>query len=158
MFLEEKTRISAPSIAAPPRRVSIFTPCLDSFIPLPYFDAAPVNGRGSFRRGQKTKELDLNRLLIKNANAIVLARMADDSMIGSGILSGDLLVVDRSIREINCKIIMAIMGENVVIKRYTYHRSGSVLHSDHPNFPPILISKERPFEVLGVVTNVIRPL
>lgn len=158
MFLQEKNSLSAPHLSAPSRRVSIYMPCFGSFRPLPYFDTAPVNGRGIFRRDKKTKELDLNRLLIKNANAIVLARMADDSMIGSGILSGDLLVVDRSIQEINDKIIAAIIGDDIVIKRYTFHPSGSVLHSDHPNFPPILISKERSFEILGVVTNVIRPL
>ena len=158
MFLQEKSCISAPSKSAPPRRVSVFTPCLDSFMPLPCFDADPVHAGGVLGRDKKTKALDLNRLLIKNANSIILARMAGDSMIGSGIVSGDLLVVDRSIREIHCKIIVAVIGDNVVVKRYTHHRSGIVLHSDHPNFPPILISKDRSFEVLGVVTNVIRPL
>lgn len=158
MFLQEKICLSAPSKSAPSRKVSIFTPSFDSFMPLPYFDAAPVDAGGVFGRDKKTKALDLNRLLIKNARSIVLARMADDSMIGSGILSGDLLVVDRSIKEINYKIIVAVIGGDIVVKRYTHHRSGSVLHSDHPNFQPILISKDRSFEVLGVVTNVIRPL
>jgi DNA polymerase V len=39
--------------------------------------------------------LDLNERLVKNPNATFLVRVAGDPMIGAGIHSGDLLVVDR---------------------------------------------------------------
>ena len=54
--------------------------------------------------------IDLNEELIPHPNATFIVRARGDSMIGSGIYPGDLLIVDRSIKPRNNSIIIAIPG------------------------------------------------
>ncbi|MGN6671204.1 MAG: LexA family protein [Candidatus Nucleicultricaceae bacterium] len=139
-------------------KILIYTPSLDSFMPLPYLvsSSGPEKRQGQFFFEKPA--LDLNEFVIKNKDSTFFARISGDAMIGSGILSGDLLVVDRSIPLANHKIIVAILGHEVLVRRYVKHPEGIVLHADHPLYPPYLIGNNRRFQVWGVVTNVIRPL
>lgn len=139
-------------------KIIIYNPSLDSFKPLPYLvsSSEPEKRQGQFFC--ENPALDLNEFVIKNKEATFFARISGDAMIGSGILSGDLLVVDRSIPLLNHKIVVAILGNEILVRRYVKHPGGIVLHADHPFYPPYLIGNNRRFQIWGVVTNVIRPL
>ena len=62
--------------------------------------------------------LDLNKKLITNKSATFLARAEGNSMQGAGIFSGDLLIVDRSLKPTAGKVVVASLDGELVVKRY----------------------------------------
>lgn len=53
------------------------------------------------------EKLDLNKRLIKHSSATFFMRVEGDAMIGAGIFSGDILVVDRAIEPSDGKVVIA---------------------------------------------------
>lgn len=99
--------------------------------------------------------IDLNRHLISHPAATFFVRVSGDSMIGAGIHSGDLLIVDRSVTAIHNKVIIAVLNGDLTVKRL--YRVGGILRlmPENPAYPPIEIHPGTDFEVWGVVTKVI---
>lgn len=61
-------------------------------------------------------ELDLNEYLIKHPGATYFLSVPDNSMRGSGIFAGDLLIVDRSLALKPGKIVIASIDGLTVIR------------------------------------------
>ena len=103
-------------------------------------------------------KLDLNRHLIKHPAATFFVRVTGDSMIGAGIHSGDLLVVDRSLDAVDGNVIVAALDGELTVKRL--FRQGETLRLLPANaeYQPIEILTQQTFEIFGVVTNVIHAL
>ena len=99
--------------------------------------------------------LDLNRHLILHPAATFFVRVKGDSMIGAGIHSGDLLIVDRAVTAIHNSVIIAVLNGDLTVKRL--YRVGEILRlmPENPDYPPIEIPPGTDFEVWGVVTKVI---
>ena len=99
--------------------------------------------------------LDLNRHLIPHPAATFFVRVSGDSMIGAGIHSGDLLIVDRAITATHNSVIIAVLNGDLTVKRL--HQAGGTLRlmPENPAYPPIEIHPGTDFEVWGVVTKVI---
>jgi len=100
-------------------------------------------------------KLDLNEHLIKHPSATFFARASGDSMIDAGIHDGDLLVVDRSLNPASGKIVIAVMGGDLTVKRYITKDGKAYLYPENKKYKPIEISAESEVHVWGVVTNVI---
>ncbi|HVT63411.1 MAG TPA: translesion error-prone DNA polymerase V autoproteolytic subunit [Legionellaceae bacterium] len=99
--------------------------------------------------------LDLNAHLIKHPSATFFVRASGDSMIGAGINSGDILIVDRSLEPRHGKIIIAAIDGELTVKRL-YKQSGRLqLLAENNAYPPIDISCEQDLIIWGVVTYVI---
>ncbi len=62
-------------------------------------------------------EIDLNRYLIKNPPATFIVKSQGNCMLQAGIHSGDLLVVDRSIKPKNNSIVIASIDGELTVKR-----------------------------------------
>lgn len=139
-------------------KIHIYTPSLDSFMPLPCFASSGETNKRPRSIVCDTPVLDLNEFVIKNKETTFFARISGDAMIGAGILSGDLLVADRAMPLSNHKIVVAILGHDILVRRYVKHPEGVVLYADHPFYPPYLVGNYHNFHVWGVVTNVIRSL
>jgi DNA polymerase V len=104
------------------------------------------------------KSLDLNSYLIANPISTFFVRVEGDSMINAGILSGDILIVDKSIDNPMNKIVVALLNGEFTVKRLT-KRDGSVfLLPENPKYPNIEITEFVDFQVWGVVTGVVRKL
>jgi DNA polymerase V len=99
--------------------------------------------------------LDLNDYLIRNPSATFFVRVTGDSMIDSGIYSGDVLVVDRSLNPKDGNIIIAAIDGELVVKRMQRIKNKIYLVPENKRYKPIEISAEMNFEVWGVVTTVI---
>ena len=99
--------------------------------------------------------LDLNRHLIPHPAATFFVKVKGDSMIGAGIHSGDLLIVDRAVTAIHNSVIIAVLDGDLTVKRL--YRVGGILRlmPENPAYPPIEIHPGTDFEVWGVVTKVI---
>jgi DNA polymerase V len=57
------------------------------------------------------KSLDLNEYLIKHPASTSRVRVKDDSMINAGIFTGDLLIVDRSLKSTDRRSLLLFATE-----------------------------------------------
>lgn len=96
----------------------------------------------------------LNDLIAKPAFTF-LVRVQGHSLVQAGIIDGDLLVVDRSVRHRNNDFVVAAVQGELTVKRIEYRNGKVRLVSANPEYPPIDIIEEMRFEVLGVVTHVV---
>ena len=101
------------------------------------------------------RKLDLNELLIKNPAATFFVRVAGDSMIGTGIHHGDILVVDRSLEPVSGNIVIAVYSGELTVKRLIYDGNEGRLVAENPAYSPLIISEENGCEIWGVVTSVV---
>lgn len=100
------------------------------------------------------KPLDLNNYLISKPASTFFARVSGDSMIDACIRENDLLVVDKSIKATNGKIVVAVVdGEFTVKQLKITNRNKFYLMPANNNFRPMLMNSES--YIWGVVTSVI---
>ena len=103
------------------------------------------------------KTADLNSLLLRNAKDTFLLRVAGDSMMDAGIYENDMLTVDRKLEARNGQIVVARVDGRSTVKTFRKDRKGSItLVPENKRYMPIKILPENDFQILGVVTNVIR--
>lgn len=81
-----------------------------------------------------------------------LLRVQGDSMTGAGILPGDLVQVRRQDAGQDGDIVVALVGEEGVVKRLRGRGERSRLDSENPAYQPIL----GPFQVVGKVVGLLR--
>lgn len=103
-------------------------------------------------------DLDLNSYLIRHPAATFFVRVSGDSMIGAGMHSGDLLIVDRAMEPADNSVIIARLADELTVKRVRKQDGKLLLVPDNPLYEPIEVSPETDFEVWGVVTTVIHPV
>ena len=104
------------------------------------------------------RPLDLNEHLIQHQSATFFVRSTGDSMLGAGIHSGDLLIVDRAIIATDNSIILAIVNGEFTVKRLRIKDNKMWLQPENPDYKIIDLTVEMGFSVWGVVTNVIHSL
>jgi len=86
-------------------------------------------------------------------------RVKGDSMVGDGILEGDYIVVCRKNSAVNGETVVALLGNDVTVKRYYLKNKRVELHSSNPAYRPIVVDKDkarRGFAIEGIVVGVIR--
>lgn len=104
------------------------------------------------------KSLDLNELLIRHPAATFFVRVEGSSMIGAGIHSGDILIVDRSLNASNERVVIAILNGELTVKRIRKKNDKVYLIPENISFKEIEVTEEMNFEIWGVVTYVIHSL
>lgn len=137
------------------KKNDIFIPEIFSVIPLPIFQENIPAGFPSPAEDYIENRLDLNELVIKHPASTFFVRVQGSSMEGSGIFSGDILVVDRSLEASNNKIIVAIVNGEFTVKRLMIGTEGVRLVPTNLAYPTIKIHSDTDFQVWGVVTYVI---
>jgi len=126
--------------------------------PLPLFLAGVQAGFPSPADDFIDKRLDLNEHLIQHPAATFFVRAVGDSMLGSGIHDGDLLVVDRAVEaQVGKTIIAAVHGE-LTVKRLERKGERLLLAPANPDYPAIDVTDGEGFEIWGVVIFVIHSL
>src|SRR6478672_1213832 len=79
--------------------------------------AANATGFGAAADDYSERGIDLNEQLIRNKPATFFFRMNGEAMVGAGIYSGDILVVDRSITKANGKVVIAVLNGDMMVRR-----------------------------------------
>jgi DNA polymerase V len=102
--------------------------------------------------------IDLNEQLIRNKQATFFMRVSGISMTGAGIYDGDIVIVDRSIKPQNGKIVIAVIDGEMLIRRYEKTMNSLRLIPETLKLSPIDVSEFMDFKVWGVVVCVIRTL
>jgi DNA polymerase V len=103
----------------------------------------------------KEKPFDLNKILIKKPKATFAFRVVGDSMVGVGIHSGDVVIVDRSEKPREGLIVVAAVNGEWTVKRLSSKGKKPLLLPENPNHPPIPVDELADFRVFGVVRSVI---
>jgi DNA polymerase V len=79
-------------------------------------------------------------------------------MIGAGIHSGDMLVVDRSLEAKSGSIVIAVVNGEMTLKRLLLSGDEVWLMPENPDFQPLQILDGMELQLWGVVAHVIHSL
>lgn len=102
--------------------------------------------------------IDLNREMIvqgHEASTFVL-RVEGWSMVKAGIFDGDRIVVDRALEPRQGDVVVAIINNDLTVKRLGRVDGKLALLPDNPSFAPIVLADGDELEVWGVVTHGLR--
>ena len=119
---------------------------------------ANATGFGAAADDYAERGIDLNEQLIRNKPATFFFRMKGDAMTGAGIFDGDVLIVDRSLKLANGKVIVAILNGELLIRRYHKNFSSAFLIAENERFKSINLAEFSDFALWGVVVYSIHPL
>lgn len=119
---------------------------------------ANATGFGAAADDYMERGIDLNEQLIRNKPATFFMRVSGSSMINAGIFDGDIVIVDRSIKPQNGKIVIAVIDGEMLIRRYERTLNKLRLVPETPKLAIIDVSEFSDFKIWGVVAHVIRSL
>lgn len=105
---------------------------------------------------KRNSKLDLNSLLIGNPDCTFLIKVTGDSMTKAGINTGDIILVDRSIKAKTGNIVVATINNKLLVKRLILNENGIELLSENDSFPNIKIKESDKFNIWGVVKSIIK--
>lgn len=116
---------------------------------------ANATGFGSAADDYAERGIDLNEQLIKNKPATYFFRMKGDAMREAGIFDNDVLIVDRSVKLVNGKIIVAVLNGELLVRRFHKNFSSAFLIPENSRYKAINLGEFSDFVMWGVVTFVI---
>ncbi len=88
-----------------------------------------------------------------------LLRVKGDSLKDAYIFSGDIVIVNPNLEPKNGQIVVAILNDAAVVKRFYKKRSEIELASENPEYKPIVIDKKYPsFKIVGIVVGIYRSM
>ena len=117
---------------------------------------ANATGFGAAADDYMERGIDLNEQLIKNKPATYFMRVSGNSMTGACIHDGDIVIVDRSIKPVNGKVVIAVVDGEMLIRRYEKTINRLRLVPETPKLSPIDVSEFSDFVIWGVVTYVVK--
>ncbi|HEY9362328.1 MAG TPA: translesion error-prone DNA polymerase V autoproteolytic subunit [Chitinophagaceae bacterium] len=119
---------------------------------------ANATGFGAAADDYMERGIDLNEQLIKNKPATFFFRMKGDAMQEAGIFDNDILIVDRSVKVANGKIIVAVLNGELLVRRFHKNFSSAFLIPENARYKNINLAEFSDFSVWGIVTYAIHPL
>lgn len=119
---------------------------------------ANATGFGAAADDYMERGIDLNEQLIKNKPATFFFRMKGDTMQNAGIFDGDILIVDRSLKLVSGKIIVAILNGELLVRRFHKNFSSAFLIPENPRYKPVNLAEFSDFKIWGVVVHSIHSL
>jgi DNA polymerase V len=117
---------------------------------------ANATGFGAAADDYMERGIDLNEQLIINKPATFFMRVSGNSMVNAGIFDDDIVIVDKSIKPQNGKIVIAVLDGELLIRRYEQTMNKLRLIPETPKLSPIEIGEFSDCKIWGVVTCVIR--
>ncbi|MBV8884128.1 MAG: translesion error-prone DNA polymerase V autoproteolytic subunit [Chroococcidiopsidaceae cyanobacterium CP_BM_RX_35] len=102
--------------------------------------------------------LSLDQYLVRHPAATFFVRVVGDSMLGAGIHSNDILVVDRALEPKHGSVVIAVINGELTVKRLHQKDSQLLLLAENDDYYPIEINEHTDFQIWGVVTNVVHSL
>lgn len=120
---------------------------------------ANATGFGAAADDYMERGIDLNEQLIRNKPATFFMRVSGDAMTGAGIFNGDVVIVDRSVRAVSGKVVIATLNGEMLIRRLEKNLNKIRLVPETPKLSPIDVDiSGAEFAIWGVVTYVIHAL
>jgi len=98
--------------------------------------------------------LSLDEYLVTRPEACFLLRVSGDSMIGEGIMEGDLVIVEKGREPKNGDVVIAEVDGDWTMKTFRKEKGDVFLEAANPKYPIIRARQE--LKLAGVVTAVVR--
>jgi DNA polymerase V len=95
---------------------------------------------------------DLGELMLPNPAACFMMQARGESMIGHGILDGAWLIVDRSLRPTDGKIVVASINGDFTVKQFRRRGRRVRLEGGNPAYPDIEVGEDAELVIFGCVT------
>lgn len=102
-------------------KIEIFKPSFNKYLEIPLYTERCPAGFPSPAQDFVERTLDLNDFCIQHPSATYFVRAEGESMIESGILSGDLLIVDKALTPHHGDIVIAAVDGEFTVKRLCTH-------------------------------------
>lgn len=99
--------------------------------------------------------LDLNELLVQHPAGTFFVRASGDSMLQTGIMPGDILVVDRALDAVDGSIVIAAVDGDFTVKFLRKRGNKLQLVAANPAYKPITFAEGSELHIFGVVTAAI---
>ena len=130
----------------------------EKVLDIPFYQSNVPAGFPSPAENFMDLDLNLQEYLVQHPSATFCVRVTGDSMQNAGILSGDVMVVDRSLEPKNNTIVLAVLDGEFTVKRIQKKGEELFLKPENKDFKPIKVTEEMNFQVWGVVTHIIHKL
>ena len=117
---------------------------------------ANASGFGAAADDYMERGIDLNEQLIRNKPATFFMKVSGSSMTNAGIFDGDIVIVDKSVKPLNGKIVIAVIDGEMLIRRYEKTMNRLRLIPETPKLSAIEVSEFMDFKIWGVVMYIIR--
>ncbi|MBQ6029030.1 MAG: repressor LexA [Treponema sp.] len=95
----------------------------------------------------------LTEPFIRPGKSYFALRVRGQSMIGAGILEGDLAIVEQRSDVVDGQIVVAVLDDAITLKRYYKEQNRIRLQPENPAFNPIYCTDVR---VVGILANLVR--
>lgn len=117
---------------------------------------ANATGFGAAADDYMERGIDLNEQLIRNKPATFFMRVTGNSMINASIHDGDIVIVDKSIKPQNGKIVIAVVDGEMLIRRLEKTLNRMRLVPETSKLSAIEVGEFSDVNIWGVVTYVIK--
>ena len=124
---------------------------------LPYYAISVVAGFPvPLDNDERSQDIDILSMLCPHPEASYLIRVSGNSMIDAGVLSGDIVIVDKSNRNPGPhEIAMCELNGEYTLKHFILEEGQGWLVPANPEYPKIRITPDDDFSVWGTVTYII---
>lgn len=96
----------------------------------------------------------LTEPFIRPGKSYFALRVRGQSMVGAGILEGDLAIVEQGSEAVDGQIVVAVIEDAITLKRY-FKESGRIrLQPENPEFNPIYCTSD--LRIVGTLANLVR--
>ena len=146
---ESRKNLGLHDIAIPVERVQSLS--------LPYYDISVVAGFPvPLDNDERSQDIDIISMLCPHPEASYLIRVSGNSMIDAGVLSGDIVIVDKSNRNPTPhEIAMCELNGEYTLKHFILEEGQGWLVPANPKYPKIRITPDDDFSIWGTVTYII---
>lgn len=79
-----------------------------------------------------------------------------DSMINSGIIEGDVVIIKHQKTAHPKDIVAAQIDNEVTLKTFSKEKDRVALIASNPKYAPIIVDGTRPFDILGILVGLVR--
>lgn len=119
--------------------------------PVPQALEAVHAGFPSVAQDYFSGDFSFDQNVIVHPDSTFIIHVAGDSMTGAGIFDGDLLVVDRSLEPREGDIVIAILDDELLVKRLARRRGRTMLRAENPAYPDFIPQEGEELVIWGVV-------
>ncbi len=115
-----------------------------------------ATGFGAAADDYMERGIDLNEQLIRNKPATFFMKVRSNSMINAGIGEGDIVIVDKSVKPVTGKIVIAVIDGEMLIRRYEQSFGKLRLIAETDQLASIEIPNGSDCKIWGVVVHAIK--
>jgi len=100
--------------------------------------------------------LTLDQAVLPRSTEIFALRVQGDSMVGDGILNGDIAIIRMQKNAERGQIVAAVIDGDATLKHYHPLTNKIELRASNPKYFPITVSEGEDFSIAGILAGVIR--